>query len=243
NGSDEQDLGHEKNNGVDKEHGTEDDSLFSSSGIDRPHIMSSFVEMWLCHFIKFVRRVPGFSRLDISDQTTLVKSRWREVWLISSYRDRCQAENKVTGNAGSEHYNEEKVIYGPKYAELSQRWQHRLKDLDVSQEELVLIMMVCLTCPDSCHLHRTSQVSRLHWLMRQALCKHIDKMRVGDAYAFPKVLSAALSVKADIGESLLAFNVQQVLDSRGQCAALERPLLAEMLRDGRGVAAAGDNLH
>ncbi|GFN91276.1 retinoic acid receptor beta [Plakobranchus ocellatus] len=215
--------------------------------------------MWLCHFIKFVKKIPGFSHLHLNDQTTLVKEKWQTIWLLSSYRGRFEAEAGTNpGNANSpRHYNEEKIVFGTRYADLSElvnlaitlclpsllrgfdsrapSWYKRLQALEISLSEMILMMMICLSCPETCgHLERKSQVGRLHWLMRQALSKHMDKLRVGNTESFPKVLSAIQNINSDIGQSILAFSIDQVMDCEQTGVGLDIPLLTEVMSRSRG---------
>ncbi|CAL1527941.1 unnamed protein product [Lymnaea stagnalis] len=209
-------------------------------------IMAGFLENWMLHFVKFVKRIPGFNLLHLNDQTSLVRSTWHEIWLLGAHRG-FNSEIKVTSNpyvASSPngttspngtsspkgtvlHYDEIKMVFGQVYADVSFKLSNQLKKLKVTPDEIVLIQMMCLTYPEGHRLENPDQVRSLHWLMTQCLMRDLENTHPENPGVFSEIVACLVELRDALHKSLLPGNGlihKHILNN-------ETPLLKEILTD------------
>ena len=172
------------------------DSDYFSDCMGLTRLDADITERWLRSFITYAKLVPGFKHLPISDQANLVRASWFEFWFLGAYRGFNSDLKVVTYPIGHcLHVSQMRSVFGEEYCSVSFHMASRMKSLQLSAEEMVLMKTVCLLSPDRCELVDKEAVEKMHWAMISALLHVLEKNRPNDKLMFPRVVSKMVELR------------------------------------------------
>lgn len=157
---------------------------------------AEMTEKWLRNYINYAKNVPGFKELALSDQASLVRGSWFEFWFLGAFRGyNSKLQVVAYPNGRCFHKEEIRKVFGDEYTDFSFDLADRMRSLDVSPDVLVLIKTVCLTFPDRTTLDNKEAVSRMHWMMVSCLLHTLERLKPGDNFIFPLVVSKLVELR------------------------------------------------
>ena len=124
-------------------------------------------------YVHFAKQVPGFASLSVNDQANLLKVARCDFFMILMHRGYIHEYQVFLTHNGMPYHLEEaadkffsrELIIG--ILEMYHRWQQ----LDINEEEMVLLIAICLTFPDRCKLENRDQVEKIQYTMTELLSK------------------------------------------------------------------------
>ncbi|CAG5134407.1 unnamed protein product [Candidula unifasciata] len=186
---------------------------------------AEMTEKWLRNYISYAKNVPGFKELALSDQASLVRGSWFEFWFLGAFRGyNSKLQVVAYPNGRCFHKEEIKKVFGEEYTNFSFELADRMRSLDVTPDILVLIKTVCLTFPDRTTLNDKQAVNDMHWMMVSCLLHTLEKLKPGDSYIFPLVVSKLVELR-----SLTDVAMRAHKSALFQDVLKESPLLCEMV--------------
>ncbi|KAH9490615.1 hypothetical protein Btru_033822 [Bulinus truncatus] len=124
------------------------------------------VERWIKNWVKFVKKIPGFTDLNMDDQVSLLINSRTEFWLLGAFRGyNCQLDSTIMPNGTCYHKEELKMLYTEEYVDLIFHLSGILQKSRLLSEEIVLLKTICLTASDRASLHDRGAVERMQDLM------------------------------------------------------------------------------
>ena len=174
----------------------EDDDSSPSSNIGLTKVDAEITERWLRCYITYAKLVPGFKRLPISDQASLVRSSWFEFWFLGAHRGFNKELKVVTYPIGHALHESQMVrVFGEEYSSYCFHLADRLKNLELFPEEMVLMKTLCLLSPDRCELKDKVTVENMHWTMVSALMHILMKNRPKEKLLFPRIVGKMVELR------------------------------------------------
>ncbi|GFO26636.1 peroxisome proliferator-activated receptor gamma-like isoform x6 [Plakobranchus ocellatus] len=199
-----------------------------SSGLTK--VDADITERWLRCFISYAKVIPGFKKLPICDQASLVRTTWFEFWFLGAYRGFNTDLRVVTYPIGySLHESQLKRVFGEEFCSTTFHLASRMKTLKLSSEEMVLMKTICLLSPDRCELKDKKGVEKIYWTMVSALLHMLEKNKPKDRLIFPKIVGKMVELRTLSDIALRAHGWAYFPDMFPQ-----KPLLGEVVEHVQG---------
>ncbi|XP_011431632.4 vitamin D3 receptor A isoform X2 [Magallana gigas] len=150
------------------------DEFYKETGIDldnRQDLMKEMacrMEHGLTMMVDFVRTIPGFADLSVSDQTELIKASHFEFFFLMLHKSFNPELRVVSGMIGLHESEINKVAEKEAIENLFQ-FSTSLKNLDLAFDEIILVRGICVTFADRCQLEDPKAVEQIQWRLINAL--------------------------------------------------------------------------
>ncbi|CAL1548610.1 unnamed protein product [Lymnaea stagnalis] len=166
------------------------EEILRSTGIDidNRRVLSlshcAHVERWVKNWVKFAKTIPGFTGLNMDDQTSLLINSRTEFWLLGAYQGyNPKLDTTMMPNGTCYHKEELKMLYTEEYIELIFHISSILQKSNLLPEEIVILKTICLTYTDRCPLNDRQAVEKIQNLMLVCLEHLIRKNHPPDRWA------------------------------------------------------------
>ncbi|KAK3103104.1 hypothetical protein FSP39_016452 [Pinctada imbricata] len=215
--------------GVSKE---EFKTFYNQTGIDvdnRIELVSNFantMERGVQKFITFAKTIPGFSKLNLEDQASLVKSSRFEFWIFGFFKFVNTQANVTTSLLGRcYHINELCKLWDEEFMKGLFKFCGTLQELHLTDTEISLIRCVCLMSRDRCDLKEPDSVEEIQWRIIMCLKHLIDKTHRPSEHFLSRVFDRIVAVR-----SLTDWNNRIAQTIKMDFPVLKNhPLLLEMM--------------
>ncbi|XP_059170283.1 retinoic acid receptor gamma-like [Physella acuta] len=191
----------------------EHEEILRSTGIDVDNRKKTavchcaHVERWIKNWVKFVKKLPGFTEIPMEDQLALLINTRVEFWLLGAYRGyNTQLETAIMPNGICYHKEELRMIYTDEYIELIFHLADVLKKSTLSPEEIIFVKAICLTSTDRFPLKSRERVEKVQALMISCL-QHLIR-RNHPPHRWAVVMGCAfnmLTTVREIGHAYIMF--------------------------------------
>ncbi|XP_005110759.2 uncharacterized protein LOC101854987 [Aplysia californica] len=181
--------------------------------------------------VRFIKNVPGFRDLCKDDRVTLCRGSFLDCFVLASFRG-CDFKNRIMIEDSNLAFNineilglfpdfDESIIF---YLSVTKR----IKKLNLTLEEIVLLKAICITSPDRDGLKERQKVEALYWqfLCCLLLSLHRRHPKPYSIYSQVITLLADLKTCVIIDHQLLEFFRMDITKLTRETDA---PLYKEML--------------
>lgn len=150
------------------------DEFYKETGIDldnRQDLMKEMacrMEHGLTVMVDFVRAIPGFADLSVSDQTELIKASHFEFFFLMHHKSFNPDLRVVSGMIGL-HESEINKLAEKEAVENLFQFSTSLKNLDLEFDEIILVRGISVTFADRCQLEDPKAVEQIQWRLINAL--------------------------------------------------------------------------
>lgn len=187
--------------------------IFEATGLDidgRHGRILKCKELWediITQYVGFAKAIPGFTSLTISDQSTILKAARFEFFLIMEYKYIDPEKEVMVVSTGEAFHLEELCFYLP--VPMMKRWfdfASKIKDLNLSQDEMLIVLAVSLTFRDRAKLDNPENVEKMQLEMAKYL-RHLLKQHHGDKeiLVFAKIIDMFVGIRELNNEYLTEF--------------------------------------
>ncbi|XP_062580269.1 nuclear receptor subfamily 1 group D member 2-like isoform X2 [Saccostrea cucullata] len=149
------------------------DEFYKETGIDldnRQELMKEMacrMEYGLTMMVDFVRAIPGFADLSVSDQTELIKASHFEFFYLMNHKTINPELRVISGMLGMHQSDMEKIAEKEMVDTLFQ-FSASFTNLDLCFDEVLLLRGISVTFADRCQLEEPKAVERIQWKLINA---------------------------------------------------------------------------
>ncbi|XP_061178249.1 nuclear receptor subfamily 1 group D member 2-like isoform X2 [Saccostrea echinata] len=149
------------------------DEFYKETGIDldnRQELMKEMacrMEYGLTVMVDFVRAIPGFADLSVSDQTELIKASHFEFFFLMNHKT-INPELRVISGMLNMHQSEMEKIAEKEMVDSLFQFSTSFSNLNLCLDEVLLLRGISVTSADRCQLEEPKAVERIQWRLINA---------------------------------------------------------------------------
>ena len=174
---------------------SEYNSFFLATGIDVDGRMDMLTKAAECmqkqivRYISFVKSIPGWENVHNSDKLTLIKASRFEYWLLGKFVH-INPELGVTSveGCGFTHKQIVQMWGSPDNIKSIHDFSKKLKNLDLTFEEIALLRGVVVLSRDRCALREPEVVEKIQWKILQSFIHLINKTHPHEPLRFARCM-------------------------------------------------------
>lgn len=200
--------------------------------LDERHTMMSKnlqqLELRIRNMVKFARRIPGFSNLNIKDQQALLKGSFSE-FLFIAHHHRFNKELKVIApvpNCSGVHVSKIANVMGISFLEQLFEYADILQKINFTVEEMTLTRAIVLMFSDRGELEEPERVEEIQWNLINNLKYIFKKQGVKPEARLWKIFD-----KFPILRNITEMGIEANKIRIRWPVMKDHPLVLEMLRD------------
>ncbi|BFZ05222.1 hypothetical protein BsWGS_08261 [Bradybaena similaris] len=151
------------------------DQIYISTGLDVDGRLDDLsdaainMDVYIRQMIAFMKLIPGFRSLRLSDQTALVKASIYDTFLLGYFRGYNKEECIVVEPSSSYCRHQMEAFHSKDHLDQIFHISQKLKDLHLTYEMIILLKAVCIFTPDRVKLDEPDCTEQLHFKMVQCL--------------------------------------------------------------------------
>ena len=128
-------------------------------------------------YVNYAKQIPGFASLSVNDQANLLKVARCDFFMILMHQGYVHEYQVFLTHNGMPYHLEEAAdkFFSRELIISILEMYHRWQQLDISEEEMTLLISISLTFPDRCKLENRDQVEKIQYTMTELLNKCLVK--------------------------------------------------------------------
>ncbi|CAG5131892.1 unnamed protein product [Candidula unifasciata] len=151
------------------------DQIYISTGLDVDGRLDDLsyaaekMDIYIRQMIAFMKLIPGFRSLLLSDQTALVKASIYDIFLLGYFRGYIKEESMIVEPSISYCKHQMETFHSEEHLDQIFHISQKLQNLHLTFEMIVVLKALCIFMPDRAQLDEPDCIEQLHFKTAQCL--------------------------------------------------------------------------